>query len=140
MLSDYLKKNADWAPLVLRLGLGIVFLVHGVGKLFAVGPAAVGVSNFAGFLSGMGIPLAVLVAWIVALLETVGGIAIILGVFVRPAAFLLAINMLVALFLVHWKNGFSASNGGYEFVFVLALGSLALALRGSGKKLALKED
>lgn len=140
MFTDGLKKYADYAPLLLRLGVGIIFFVHGLGKLLNIGPSAVGVSNFAGFLAGMGVPLALLLAWVVAIVETFGGLAILVGFKTRLAALLVAIDIGVAILLVHLKNGFSAGNGGYEFVLLLFLASLALAFRGPGKKLAVDKD
>jgi len=47
---------SDWAPTVLRLGAGIVFLVYGTGKIFGVGPQGVGIEGFTGFLSMLGVP------------------------------------------------------------------------------------
>tara|TARA_Y100000310_G_C20605126_1_gene775105 strand:+ start:250 stop:516 length:267 start_codon:yes stop_codon:yes gene_type:complete len=88
----------------------------------------------------MGIPAAIVVAWIVALVETFGGLFILLGYQTRCAATLVTINIGVVLILVHLKNGFSAANGGFEYILLLFLGSLALALRGSGKKLAIDKN
>ena len=137
MLDTKLKEYASWSTLFLRLGVGVVFLVHGVGKLLNVGPAALGVSNFAGYLSSLGVPAAMFFAWVVTLVETLGGAALLLGVVTRYAALLLAVDMLVALLLVHLQKGFSVAQGGYEFVLLLLLGGVSLLLSGAGKKWAL---
>ncbi len=128
-----LSKYNDWAPLLLRLALGAVFIVHGAQKLFG------GITGTTEFFAGIGIPLAGFFAVIVALVEFLGGIALVLGVLTRYASLLLAIDMLVALLVVHLKNGFFVSNGGFEFVLVLLAGSLALLLRGPGKIAVQKE-
>jgi len=128
-----LGKYSDWAPLLLRLALGAVFIVHGSQKLFG------GIAGTTAFFGSAGIPLAALFAWVVALVEFLGGITLVLGVLTRYASLLLAINMLVALLVVHLKNGFSVSNGGFEFVLVLLAGTLALLIRGPGKIAIQKE-
>jgi putative oxidoreductase len=109
-------------------------------ELLNMGPHALGTTNFAGFLASMGIPAAMVVAWIIALMETFGGLAILIGFKTRIAALLLTINIGVALILVHLKNGFSAANGGFEFILLLFLASLALAFRGAGKKFKIDKE
>lgn len=86
-----------------------------------------------GFFGTLGIPLPALAAWVVALVEFLGGIAMLLGVYVCIAGTLLAVDMLVALFVVHWPKGFLAGGGGYEFVFTLLLVSLGVAVLGPGR-------
>jgi len=137
MLEKYLGKYSGWSVLFLRFSIGVVFLVHGIGKLFAVGPVALGVSNFSGYLAGLGVPLPMLAAWIVTLVETFGGLAILLGLFTREAALLLSLDMLTAFFLVHLPNGFAVQNNGYEMVILLFFGCLTLLLHGPGEKWAL---
>ena len=94
---------------ILRIVVGIVFLVHGYQKLFHMGFHGV-----AGFFAHAGIPLPMLSAVVVTLVEFVGGIALIAGIGVRIAAALLAVDMTVAILVVHLKPGFSAQNGGFE--------------------------
>jgi len=138
MLSK-LAKYSDWSLVSLRAGIGIVFLIHGIGKLLSIGPFAVGISGTAGFLTSLGIPAAIFFAWIVALAETFGGLFILVGFLTRYAAVAVAIDMIVAISLVHFKNGFSSQNGGYEFPLVLLLGAIALILSGAGNKLVLEK-
>jgi putative oxidoreductase len=64
--------------------------------------------------------------------EFLGGIALILGLATRWASLLLAINMVGAIYFVHWKNGFYSNHGGYEFALSLLAACLALALSGAG--------
>lgn len=122
-----------WSPLFIRIALGIVFLVAGVGKVFAVGPKATGIAGFAGFLASLSVPMPTLFAWLVGLLELVGGLLLLVGLFTRYAAVLLAIDMLVATWLVHLPSGFAVGNGGYEYTLVLMLVSIALVFSGPGR-------
>lgn len=134
MLDLVIKKYAPWNTLFLRLGVGVIFLVHGVGKLFNLGPTALGISGTANFFASLGIPAAMFFAVVVALVETFGGVALLLGVFTRYAALLLALDMLTALLVFHLPKGFSILNGGYEFVLLLLLANISLLLSGAGKK------
>ncbi|MDL5361727.1 DoxX family protein [Halalkalicoccus sp. NIPERK01] len=122
-----------WSPLFLRFALGFVFLVSGAGKVFAVGPEATGIGGFAGFLASLGVPSPTLFAWIVGLVELVVGLLLLVGLFTRYAAVLLAIDMLVATWLVHTPSGFAVGNGGYEYTLVLMLVSIALVFSGPGR-------
>lgn len=115
-----------------RLGLGIIFVVSGMGKVFAIGPKATGIDAFAGTLTQLGVPLPTVAAWGVGVLELVGGILLLIGLFSRLVAALLAVDMAVATLLVHLPNGFVVSDGGYEYTLVLTLSALGLALSGPG--------
>ncbi len=128
MCSSY----SNWAPLVLRVVLGVIIAVHGSQKLFGwfEGP---GLEGTVGFFTMLGIMPAFFWAWVVALVEFVGGILLILGLGVRVVAPLVAINMLVALLKVHLARGFFVGDGGYEFVLILIAVAVSLALTGAGK-------
>lgn len=119
--------TAPWGIALLRVVAGIIFLMHGQQKLFEFG-----IGGVTGMMTGLGVPAPGLMAVIVTLVELVGGIALILGAFTRIAALLVAINVLVAFFLVHMPNGFFASNGGVELVLILATVGVTLVLTGPG--------
>lgn len=125
----------SWGPVLIRLAVGLVMVIHGLGKLFGVGPAAMSISQFTGFLDTLGLPAASVLAWIVAVVELGGGVLILLGVFTRLAALIIAIDMVVATVLVHLPEGYSDS----ELTIVLCLAALSLVVSGAGK-LALRQS
>lgn len=118
----------DLALLVARAAIGIVFFVHGWQKLFTQG-----IDGTAGFFEQMGIPAAGVAAWFAALVELVGGAALVLGLLVPVASALLIVNMIGAFAFVHAGAGFFVDQGGYEFVLALAAASLLLVAVGAGR-------
>ena len=128
MDAERIVRTQGWGLTVLRVVLGIVFLAHGAQKLFVFGFGGV-----AGLLEGLGVPAPGLFAVVVTVVEVVGGLALILGLFTRVAAIMLAVDMLVATLTAHLSNGFFAQNGGYEFTLLLLAASVALAVAGPGE-------
>ncbi len=88
------SKKHDVAVLALRLAAGVIFIVHGYGKLFGNAP---GMKMFTGMVAGLHFPAPTLFAYLAALSEFCGGIALVLGVFPQIAAASLMVVMLVAL-------------------------------------------
>ncbi|PIR69783.1 MAG: oxidoreductase [Candidatus Niyogibacteria bacterium CG10_big_fil_rev_8_21_14_0_10_46_36] len=110
-------------PFLLRVLLGVIFIVHGYPKLF---------KNFQGtkdFFQSLGLRPAA--AWVIFIgaLEFFGGIFLIVGLFVQLIALLMAINMFFAIALVARKKGFA---NGWEFELTLLVISLALFIMGAG--------
>ncbi|MET8050962.1 MULTISPECIES: DoxX family protein [unclassified Streptosporangium] len=122
-----LDQVRPYALLLARIGIGAVFLVHGLQKFMTMGLA-----QTTAFFDSLGIPLAGVAAPAVAVLEVVGGIALILGAALPVFGTLLVLNMLGAIVFAHAPAGFSVSEGGYEFVLTLAAGTLAIAFSGGG--------
>lgn len=121
--------RADLGLLVLRVVAGLTFLAHGYPKLFG------GVPGFAGFLANLQFPAPGLLAWAVALLESVGGIALVLGVLTRPVAALFALEMAVTTLRVKLPRGvgfIGATGAGWELDFLLFGCAVTLALLGPG--------
>ncbi len=127
MTVNALTRLQGWGITVLRVVVGIVFLVHGGQKLFVFGLGGV-----AGFLGQAGFPAPMLAAVVLTAAEFLGGLALVLGLFTRWAAILLAFVMLVAVLVVHLQAGFFLPDG-YEFALTLLGANVALALLGSGE-------
>jgi uncharacterized membrane protein YphA (DoxX/SURF4 family) len=116
--------NPDLGLFFIRVALGAVFVHSGWFK----------VTNLEDVVEGFAkIGIAAVFAYLVAYIEFLGGLAFIAGILVRYFGILTAIIMFVAMIKVHWVNGFGLANGGYEYVLVLMLTSLAVVTLGSGK-------
>jgi putative oxidoreductase len=116
------------------LCVGAVFLAHGAQKLFGVwgGP---GLGGTTAFFKALGLPYPYPFALLVAVTELAGGALLILGGLTRWVALALAIDMGVAIWKVHYLNGFFLSSGrghGVEFALVLAGAMLCLMMTGPG--------
>ena len=122
-----MNHNTDIAALLLRLGLGTMFIAHGLLKVFVFTlPGTVGFFEQVGFPGWT--------AYIVTFAEIGGGAALIAGIGVRAISLALLPVLLGAVF-VHFGSGwvFSNPNGGWEYPAFLTLVSIAVALLGPGK-------
>lgn len=95
------QKKLDIALLIGRLVVGLVFLLAGWGKL-------TGIEAAQGFFTDVGVPLADVMAWVVALVEFVGGLMVLVGYKTRIAAALLALVMVGAIVFVKLSQGWGA--------------------------------
>jgi putative oxidoreductase len=114
-----------WYPMI-RITVGAIMLVHGWGKI------ANGISPLASYLGRVGLTPPTPFAYVVYINETVGAVCIILGLLTRFFAASIAIELAVALWIVHAAKGFGASAGGYEYVLMWGIVMFAIALRGGG--------
>ena len=120
------NSSQSWGLTVLRVVTGIVFFAHGYQKLFQMG-----IHGVTGFFGHLGIPLPAVAAVVVTLVEFVGGLLLITGLATRVAAGLNGIDMIVAILVVHLKNGFSGP-GGYEHPMAMLGACICLVLAGGG--------
>lgn len=95
------------ASVALRAAIGLLITIHGIYRIVAGG-----VAPFGEFLDGSGIPLGVLVAWLITVVESVGGPALILGYFVAPLCAWFAIELAAGILLVHLGSGWFVVGGG----------------------------
>jgi len=125
----------SYGPVALRLCVGAVFVAHGAQKLLGMwgGP---GLDGTSGMLVGLGLPYPYPLAVLLAIVEFGGGILLVLGWLVRWAALALAVDMAIAIWKVHYPNGFflsgSGRGDGIEYTLVLLGALLCLMLTGPG--------
>lgn len=112
--------SCDAGLFLMRLALGLPFVAHGWDKINDM-------DKVVGFFAMLGVPS--YMAWVVAIVEFFGGLAVILGVNVKRAGWLLATVMFFAILLVKGKSGYM---GGYELDLTLFLLALGLAFSGAG--------
>lgn len=131
-INKILATNNSFSALALRLPLGIIFAAHGAQKLFGWF-GGYGLQGTGQWMESIGLGPGVLMAALSGLAEFFGGLALILGLLTRPAALVLAVTMLVAIFTVHFSNGLFMSNNGYEFGLALLAGAVSLLISGGGR-------
>jgi putative oxidoreductase len=115
------------AETFVRIVIGIMFLMH-VSAKFKIGAAAVAANIFA----KNGFEPALVWAYVTMFIELVGGVCLIIGLFTRFVAAVLAIEMLIALLFVHLPKGYAAGGGGYEYVLLIGAVCFFIAIRGGG--------
>ena len=127
-----LATDAGWGPLALRLPIGIIFVAHGAQKLFGAF-GGYGLEGTGQFMASRGLTPGYLMALLAGSAEFFGGLALLFGVLVRPAAAALAFAMVVAIFSVHFEKGLFLANNGYEFGLALLAASVSLLIVGAGR-------
>jgi putative oxidoreductase len=119
---DSLEK-VRYAPVLLRLIMGIILSVAGYAKL-------VGIAGTIEYFAKHGFPLPLITAWFITLLELCGGIALILGLFVRYLGLLYTIEFVVAVF---WVKLATQGYGAARLDMMLVAGAAALYFLGAGR-------
>jgi putative oxidoreductase len=121
-MTKWLNSLQPYGALLMRLALGVSMAVHGYGKVVPHGA----LNHHAHYIVSLGLPI--WLGYISAYTEFVGGLMLIVGFLTRFAAALIAINMLVALFLVGIHQGFAS----YNYILVLVGLGIMLTFYGAG--------
>ena len=132
LINKVLSTRAGYGLTVLRIVVGIVFAAHGSQKLFGAF-GGYGLAGTAQYMESIGLTPGYLMATLAGGTEFFAGLALIIGLLVRPAALGLTFLSLVAIFSVHISNGLFMANNGYEFALALLGGSIAVLIEGAGK-------
>ncbi len=127
-----LSTDDSLAPLALRLAGGAIFVAHGAQKLFGAF-GRYGLEGTGQFFDSVGLSPGYLMALLAGVVEFFGGLALIVGLLVRPAAAALALAMLIAVFAVHFSKGFFLDKGGYEYALAMLAVSVSLVFSGGGR-------
>lgn len=128
--TNILSSHAGVGALVLRVPIGVILAAHGAQKLFGWFDGH-GLTNTGHWMASNGFEPGYLMALLAGSAEFFGGIALILGLLVRPAAAIATFTLMVAM-TVHIENGLFISNNGYEFALSLLAATVALTIQGAG--------
>lgn len=132
LIQRLVTTNAGWGPLALRIPVGIIFAAHGAQKLFGWF-GGYGLEGTGQWMASIGLNPGYLMALLAGSAEFFGGLALLIGLLVRPAGAVLAFAMLIAIFSVHIGNGLFMSNNGYEFGLALLAVAVSLMISGAGR-------
>jgi putative oxidoreductase len=132
LINKVLFTRAGFGLTAIRIVVGIIFAAHGAQKLFGMF-GGYGIAGTAQYMESLGLAPGHLMAILAGGTEFFGGLALIIGLLVRPAALGLTFLSLVAIFSVHIHNGLFMTNNGYEFALALLGGSVAVLIEGAGK-------
>lgn len=131
-LTKILSTQNSFAPLVLRVPVGLTLAAHGAQKLFGWF-GGYGLEGTGKWMASIGLEPGVLMAALSGSAEFFGGLLLVLGLLTRPAALVTAFTMLVAIFSVHIHNGLFMSNNGYEYALALFAVAVSLLVSGGGR-------
>jgi putative oxidoreductase len=132
LINRILSTNAGWAPLALRIPVGIILVAHGGQKLFGLF-GGYGLAGTGQWMDSVGIHPGQLMALLAGSAEFFGGLALLFGLLVRPAAAMVAFTMVVAILGVHLSHGLFMANNGYEYALALLAVTVALLISGAGR-------
>lgn len=126
-LANFYASWGDITFTLMRIVVGVMFLMH-VSIKYKIGAAAVA----ANIMAKNGLQPALGFAYVTMALETVGGVCLIIGLFTRFFAAATAVLIGVAFLFVHLPRGYSSSVNGYEYILLIGVALLAIAMRGGG--------
>ncbi|WP_369857214.1 DoxX family protein [Candidatus Thalassolituus haligoni] len=131
LITTLLASDAGLAALILRVPVGLVLAAHGSQKLFGWW-GGYGLEGTGQWMASIGLEPGYLMALLAGSAEFFGGLALVLGLLTRPAALVIALTMLVAIFSTHISHGLFLSNNGYEYALSLLAVTAALTVQGGG--------
>lgn len=133
-MKKILATGNNYLPLVLRIGLGIVMLPHGLQKTFGL----FGGRGFSGTMQMMSGHYPAFLVFLAIMAEFLGALGVFFGLFTRVAAFGILCNMLVAIYDVHLKNGLfmnwtgKQAGEGFEYHLLVIAICIGLMIYGGG--------
>ena len=130
-ISRVLASDNSLVGPILRIPAGVIFAAHGSQKLFGAF-GGYGLEGTGQYMASIGLEPGYLMALLSGGSEFLGGLALLLGLLVRPSALMLSVTMVVAILSAHISHGLFLSNGGFEYALSLLAISVALLFRGAG--------
>ncbi|MCG3720945.1 DoxX family protein [Vibrio cincinnatiensis] len=131
LINKLIQTGTSYAPLALRIPIGIILMAHGAQKLFGWF-GGYGLQGTGQWMASIGLEPGVLMAFLAGSGEFFGGLFLLIGLLTRPAALVTAFTMIVAIFTVHIDNGLFMANNGYEFGLALLAATVSLLISGAG--------
>ena len=125
------SRNPAAGLLLLRFAVGAIMIYHGAQKLFGLFGGG-GIPGTTAYFGTLGIPFPQPAAWLAGVGELGGGVLLLLGLFTGLGALVVAIDMIVAIALVHATKGFSGE-GGWESPMLIIAAALTLLFTGPGR-------
>ncbi|MEP7728270.1 DoxX family protein [Marinomonas primoryensis] len=119
------------ASTILRIPVGIILMAHGAQKLFGAF-GGYGLEGTGQWMASIGLEPGYLMALLAGSAEFFGGLALVIGLLVRPASAVIAFTMLMAIVTVHISNGLFMANNGYEYALTLLIVAVSLVFSGAG--------
>lgn len=121
----FMRSVAPYATSILRIAFGLIMINHGWAKLSG------GAAGVATFFGSKGIPASGAAAWVVIIVELIGGLCIVLGIVPRLWSLLFAVVMVVAILVAKLPDS-KGFLGGFELEFLLLFVALFIATKGGG--------
>ncbi len=132
LIDTLMSTRAGYGITLLRVIAGLTFAAHGSQKLFGWF-GGYGLEGVGQWMESIGITPGYLMAALAGSAEFFGGLALVIGLLVRPAAAVLVFTMVIAAATVHWANGFFITNNGFEYAMILGVIGAVLVVEGAGR-------
>jgi putative oxidoreductase len=131
-IKSLLNTRASYGITLLRVVVGLIFMAHGSQKLFGMF-GGYGLEGTGQYMASLGLNPGYLMALMSGSAEFFGGLFLFLGLLARPAAVVLIVMLVVAIFSVHIHNGLFMANNGYEYALSLLVAAFAVLVEGAGR-------
>ncbi|RBP80049.1 DoxX family protein [Marinomonas rhizomae] len=131
LVKNITNTTSGIASTILRIPIGLILMAHGAQKLFGAF-GGYGLEGTGQWMASIGLEPGYLMALLAGSAEFFGGLALVIGLLVRPASAVIAFAMLMAIFSVHISNGLFMANNGYEYALTLLVVAVSLVFSGAG--------
>ncbi|ETI59188.1 DoxX family protein [Marinomonas profundimaris] len=131
LIQKITNTTSGIASTILRIPVGLILMAHGAQKLFGAF-GGYGLEGTGQWMASIGLEPGYLMALLAGSAEFFGGLALVIGLLVRPASAVIAFTMLMAIVTVHLANGLFMASNGYEYALTLLVVTVSLVFSGAG--------